>query len=234
MIQLMVFDLDSTLAPIGFGMGEEELELFRKLENTGVRIAICSGKTCDYLCGFMRQIGLKNPVLIGENGAVIRFGIDLPPKRHYRVPFSREATESLKKIRQVLEERIPHMWFQPNKIGVTPFPTSEEEFEKIEAVLEEYREELKDIKVFRHIDSFDIVPAQIDKAVGISYLLEKMGITAEEIIAVGDGVNDYTMFQLAGYAIGVNVKEEERVDKNCKNTLEMLKFSLEYLQNIIP
>lgn len=61
-----------------------------------------------------------------------------------------------------------------------------------------------------------------------------MGITAEEIIAVGDGVNDYTMFQLAGYAIGVNVKEEERVDKNCKNTLEMLKFSLEYLQNIIP
>lgn len=234
MIQLMVFDLDSTLAPIGFGMGEEELELFRKLENTGVRIAICSGKTCDYLCGFMRQIGLKNPVLIGENGAVIRFGIDLPPKRHYRVPFSREATDSLKKIRQVLEERIPHMWFQPNKIGVTPFPTSEEEFEKIEAVLEEYREELKDIKVFRHIDSFDIVPAQIDKAVGISYLLEKMGITAEEIIAVGDGVNDYTMFQLAGYAIGVNVKEEERVDKNCKNTLEMLKFSLEYLQNIIP
>ena len=97
MIQLMVFDLDSTLAPIGFGMGEEELELFRKLENTGVRIAICSGKTCDYLCGFMRQIGLKNPVLIGENGAVIRFGIDLPPKRHYRVPFSREATDSLKK-----------------------------------------------------------------------------------------------------------------------------------------
>ena len=234
MVRMMIFDLDSTLAPIGFGMGEEELKLFRELENTGVRIAICSGKTCDYLCGFMRQIGLKNPILIGENGAVIRFGIDLPPKRHYRVPFSIEATDSLRKIRQILEERFPHIWFQPNKIGVTPFPTSEEDFEKIEEVLEEYRKELKDIKVFRHIDSFDIVPAQIDKAVGISYLLEKMGITAEEIIAVGDGVNDYTMFELAGYSIGVNVKEKERVDKNCKNTLEMLKFSLEYLQNIMP
>lgn len=234
MVRMMIFDLDSTLAPIGLGMGEEELKLFRELENTGVRIAICSGKTCDYLCGFMRQIGLKNPILIGENGAVIRFGIDLPPKRHYRVPFSIEAIDSLRKIRQILEERFPHIWFQPNKIGVTPFPTSEEEFEKIEEVLEEYRKELKDIKVFRHVDSFDIVPAEIDKAVGISYLLEKMGLTAEEIIAVGDGVNDYTMFQLAGYSIGVNVKEEERVDKNCKNTLEMLKFSLVYLQNIMP
>lgn len=234
MIRMIIFDLDSTLAPIGQGMGEEELKLFRQLEDIGVQIAICSGKTCDYLCGFMRQIGLKNPILIGENGAVIRFGIDLPPKRHYRVPFSEEAVNSLKKVRQILEERFPHIWFQPNKIGVTPFPASEEEFDKIEEVLEEYREELKGIKVFRHIDSFDIVPAQINKAVGISYLLEKMGMKTEEIIAVGDGVNDYSMFELAGYSVGVNVKEEERVDKNCKNTLEMLKFLLEYLQSIMP
>ena len=54
MVRLIVFDLDSTLAPLGKGMGEKELELFREIEKKGVRIAICSGKTCDYLCGFMR------------------------------------------------------------------------------------------------------------------------------------------------------------------------------------
>ena len=75
-------------------------------------------------------------------------------------------------------------------------------------------EELKDVKVFRHVDSFDIVPAQIDKAVGISYLLKIMDISPKDIIAVGDGVNDYAMFALAGFAIGVNVKEDFRVDKN--------------------
>ena len=63
---------------------------------------------------------------------------------------------------------------------------------------------------------------------------ETVLLDVSEFGAVGDGVNDYTMFQLAGYSIGVNVKEEERVDKNCKNSLEMLKFSLEYLQNIMP
>ena len=232
MVRMIIFDLDSTLAPIGQGMGEEELKLFRKLENMGMQIAICSGKTCDYLCGFMRQIGLKNPILIGENGAVIRFGIDLPPKQHYRVPFSEEAVKSLKKIRKILEERFPHIWFQPNKIGVTPFPTTEEEFEKIAALLEMYKNEMKDVAVFRHVDSFDIVPAQIDKAVGISYLLNIMNISTEEIIAVGDGVNDYGMFELAGFSIGVNVKEEERVDRNCKSTLEMLQFTLEYIKSI--
>ena len=232
MTQMIIFDLDSTLAPIGLGMGEEELRLFRKLEETGVKIAICSGKTCDYLCGFMRQIGLKHPILIGENGAVIRCGVDLPPKQHYTVPFSKEAEESLRKIRQVLQERFPHIWFQPNKIGVTPFPTSEREFEEIEEVLNLYKEELKDVTVFRHVDSFDIVPAQINKATGISYLLDIINIEAKEIVAVGDGVNDYAMFELAGYAVGVNVKEEFRVDKNCKSTLEMLKFMSEYLENM--
>lgn len=230
MTQIIVFDLDSTLAPIGLGMGEEELKLLKKLEETGVTIAICSGKTCDYLCGFMRQIGLKNPILIGENGAVIRFGVELPPRQHYRVPFSKEAEESLEKIRRVLQERFPHIWFQPNKIGVTPFPTSEKEFEEIEEILNHYKEELKDITVFRHVDSFDIVPAQIDKAVGISYLLKIMKIEAKDIVAVGDGVNDYAMFELAGYAVGVNVREEFRVDKNCKSTLEMLLFIIEYIK----
>ena len=64
MIRLLVFDLDSTLAPIGMGIGEEELKILKILENKGVRIVICSGKTCDYLCGFVRQLELKDPVLI--------------------------------------------------------------------------------------------------------------------------------------------------------------------------
>lgn len=224
MIRLLVFDLDSTLAPLGKGIGKTELELFRQLEEEGVTIAICSGKTCDYLCGFLRQVGLKRPVMIGENGAVIRFGIDLPPQKHYRVPFSKEAEESLKKVRLLLEERFPRLWFQPNKVGVTPFPTTDQEFQKIEELLQEHKDEMKEIVVYRHIDSFDIVPAGINKAGGIKYLLDIMKITPQEMIAIGDGVNDYPMFALAGFSVGVNVKEEHRVDVNCKDTLEMLQF----------
>lgn len=231
MIRMIIFDLDSTLAPIGKGMGEEELKIFRNLENMGVRIAICSGKTCDYLCGFLRQIGLKEPIMIGENGAVIRLGVGLPPKQHYRVPFSEDAVKSLNKIREILEEKFPNIWFQPNKIGVTPFPTTEEEFEEIASLLEEYADSMKDVAVYRHVDSYDIVPAQIDKAVGISYLLEIMGISYKEVIAVGDGVNDYSMFALAGFSVGVDVKEEWRVDVNCKNTLEMLQFIEKHIKN---
>lgn len=223
MTRLLVFDLDSTLAPIGAGIGKEEIELLKELENMGVNIAICSGKTCDYLCGFMRQVELKNPILIGENGAVIRFGIELPPKRHFRVPFSKEAENSLKEIKNILEKEFPHIWFQPNKVGVTPFPTTETEFDEIEETLKLQKEKMVDVNVYRHIDSFDIVPAEINKAKGIQYLLSILDITASHMIAIGDGVNDYSMFALAGFSVGVNVKEEHRVNINCTSTLEMLK-----------
>lgn len=224
MVRLLVFDLDSTLAPLGKGIGEKELELFRKIEKNGVRIAICSGKTCDYLCGFMRQVGLDEPILIGENGAVIRFGVDLPPKYHYIIPFSQEIVQVLAEIKKNLEEKFPHMWFQPNKIGVTTFPTSLEEFEEIQEMLDVWREGKEGIQVFRHVDSFDIVPAGIDKAVGIGFVLKQLGITTEEMIAIGDGVNDYCMFEMAGFAIGVNVKEAFRVNKNLNSTQEMLEY----------
>lgn len=153
----------------------------------------------------------------------------MPPKQHYKIPFSDEAKESLQKIRKEIEEKFPHIWFQPNKIGVTPFPTTEEEFEEIAALLKKNKEKMKEIEIYRHVDSFDIVPAGIDKGKGISYLLQIMNLSAEKIIAVGDGVNDYSMFAMAGFSVGVNVSEDWRVDKNCKNTLEMLQFILEYI-----
>ena len=229
MFRLIIFDLDSTLAPLGKGIGEKELELLKKMEAKGVRIAICSGKTCDYLCGFLRQVGIQDPILIGENGAVIRFGVDLPPRHYHRIPILEDTALALKEIRQILETHFPHIWFQPNKVGVTPFPTCEKEFEEIQKILDDWMLGKEGIQVFRHIDSFDIVPAGLDKAIGIQYVLEQLGVTTKEIVTVGDGVNDYCMFELAEYSVGVNVKEPYRVNKNCLTTLEML----EYLYNII-
>ena len=83
MIKLAVFDLDDTLAPVGRGIAEHDLKRLKELEDMGVRIALSSGKPTYYLCGLLRQLGLKRPIMIGENGIVIQFGVDLPPKKYY-------------------------------------------------------------------------------------------------------------------------------------------------------
>lgn len=224
MIKLVVFDLDSTLAEIGKGIVVSDIAKLKEIESLGIKIAICSGKPVSYLCGFMRHVELEMPILLGENGAVLQIGIELPPKERYVFPYSNQAKESLAIVKKEIDVRIPDMWYQPNLVGVTPFPKNDAEFKVIEELLFEKKNLLQDVKIYRHVDSFDIVPKGIDKKAGVHLVAQKMNFRSEEIIAVGDGVNDYPMFEYAGTALGVKVKDEDVVNRNFDNITEVLDF----------
>lgn len=204
MHKLIVFDLDGTLAPIGKGMTEENIIKLRALETAGYRIAICSGKPTFYLCGFLRQIGLQEPILVGENGAAIQYGVELPPKRFYTCPHSRRAAEQLRRMKERIEDACGnHVWFQPNEVEVTPFPQDEETFERIQALIDAHPEELDELLVYRQIDCFDFIPKNINKATGLAYLAELEGLSAMDVVAVGDGINDVPMFAFADVSVSI-------------------------------
>ena len=226
MVKLIVFDLDGTLAALGKGIEPENLQFVRALEEAGARIAICSGKPTYYLCGFMRQVGLKAPVLVGENGAVIQMGVDLPPRDYFVAPYSEAAKRSIRLLREKIGEAVPGMWYQPNEVGLTPFPRNDAEFAAVQGVIDALKDEIADVIVYRHCDSFDITPEGITKKSGLARLGALLGIAPEETIAVGDGVNDYPMFEYAGHAVGVNVKDESKVDVNFAEIGEALKYLL--------
>lgn len=74
------------------------------------------------------------------------------------------------------------------------------------ALLEkEMYEKLKDrMGVFRSEPYFlELVPKGIDKAQSLSVLLEVIGMTKNEMIAIGDGFNDLSMIQYAGLGIAM-------------------------------
>lgn len=231
MIRLIVFDLDNTLAKVGKGILPETLLLLKEIEKKGIQIAICSGKPVFYLCGLMRQAELTDPILVGENGAVIQFGVDLPPRRYEVQKYSKEAKETIRFLRGKIEELLPHVWFQPNEVGLTPFLTKQEEFDVINKCLEDYKEHVNDVIVYEQFDCFDITPNGITKKSGIEKLANMLGVYPEEMIAVGDGINDYPMFEYAGIALGVNVKETDRVDKNFTSIIEALEYIGEIYEN---
>lgn len=222
MIKLVVFDLDGTLARLSKGISSSDVELLKMLEKKGITIAICSGKPTYYLCGFMRQVELEKPILVGENGAVIQFGVDLPPGRFEILPHEKAADDAISCIKKAIDKKYPHMWYQPNQVGLTPFPKTEEEFTWIQDYIE--KKKLWGIDVYRHCDSYDIVPAGLNKKKGLEYLGRLLGIGPEETLAVGDGVNDYPMFEYAGISIGIQVEKKEKVDYNFETITEALRF----------
>ena len=59
----------------------------------------------------------------------------------------------------------------------------------------------------------EVVPCGVNKANTLGALLEHLGVTREEVIAVGDGVCDVTMLQLAG--MGVDMGHSQDSVKVC-------------------
>lgn len=209
MKKMLVFDLDGTLAPIGKGMETDDMILLRELERSGYRIAICSGKPTFYLCGFLRQIGLQEPILVGENGAVIQYGVELPPERFYVCPHSEKAAEQLHRMKErIMAVCSNRVWFQPNEVELTPFPQDAEAFELIQRLIDAHPEELDELIVYRQVDCFDFIPKNINKASGLAYLAGLEGLTRDAFVAVGDGINDVPMFGFAGVSIGIGGKLE--------------------------
>lgn len=219
MHKLLVFDLDGTLAPIGKGALPETVEKLKALEARGYRIAVCSGKPTYYLCGILRQWELKEPVMIGENGAVFQFGVDLPPKRFEIFPYGEKAEEQMEKLRQrIADGNVGALWYQPNEVALTPFPYERDSFERIQAILDAHPEDLTELAVYPQVDCFDILPRSISKAEGVAYLATLLGLTQRDVLAVGDGVNDIPMLSYADLSIGIG-KAVTEVATICFDTI---------------
>ena len=66
-----------------------------------------------------------------------------------------------------------------------------------------------ELDIFRSEDFFlEIVPPFINKANTLSILLEKLGVASEQVVAIGDGVCDVNMLQLAGLGIAMGNAQE--------------------------
>jgi HAD superfamily hydrolase (TIGR01484 family) len=211
MYKLIVFDLDNTLAPLGKPIPQKVLCELKGFLDNGIRLAVCSGKPTYYLCGFMRAADLPDTILVGENGAVIDFGVSLPPREHYALPVSQEAREALSFANSSLHRLLgDNVWFQPNQVGVTPFPVTTEEFNVVQDFIDSHRAELSPLNVYRHCDSFDFVPKNVNKKEGLALLCSRLGILATEVIAVGDSGNDFPMFEFAGFSVGISLPDNEK------------------------
>lgn len=223
---MAVFDIDDTLAFVGQPILEKNVKLLKEIEDAGVVIALSSGKSIYYQIGMFRQVGLKAPVFIGENGCSIAFGVKLPPKVLKTVPAESVYFKSREQILCDMNSLCPDgFWLQPNEVMLTLFFNDTEVREKMRKYFRDCK--YRGITVYEHIDSFDVVPENINKYTGLERLSAEMKITRDEVITVGDGVNDVPMMEFGKYSIGVYNLDESLTTYHFDDIEKALKFILE-------
>ena len=221
MIRMIAFDLDKTLAELEQAVPGGVVARLQEFESAGSVIALCSGKPAFYLSGFVRQMSLKRPVLIGENGAVVQLGIKLPPTEEYYMEADPKSIRLLEEIKkEVLESFREGIWLQPNEVELTIFFRNQDYKDRIGVYLDRKLAEEQNsglVDRYDHVDCYDLSPGGINKGTGLRFAAGLLGITMEQVAAVGDNTNDYPMFEAAGTSVGINLIEPDRAKYNVKD-----------------
>ena len=94
---------------------------------------------------------------------------------------------------------VDYIQFDPNKCLIVGEP---ERLVEIEAQINgEHAESLSAYRSFPYF--LEVVPLGIDKAESIGFLLKQLGLSREEVVAIGDGYNDQTMIEFAGLGVAM-------------------------------
>ncbi len=226
MLKLAFFDLDGTLAPVGRPVPARSAALLRKLARSGVRIAVCSGKPASYLNGFARQLGIKDIILCGENGLTYQFGVDLPPAHSGTFGANSADLSALARVSAEFKNEFgDECWYQPNEYAFTPFPRDVHGFDRMRAFLQDALAGTG-LVCYEHPDCFDILPRSAGKGGALRAVCGMLGIDIRDTAAVGDHINDYSMFDVAGISVGISLADKTRARFNVRTLEKALELLL--------
>jgi phosphoglycolate phosphatase (TIGR01487 family) len=182
-LKLIVMDYDNVVIKPRKRVPKVTQKIFKKIRRKKIILCICSGRGYVDLERISKNIGLTK-YFIGEVGAVIKF------KDKYICLKKKES----QKIRKVLRGIVNA---DGRKVAVK---VEKKDFEKAQKILKDNR---LDVSFQKNVSEADIVPAGIDKGVGLRYLIKKLGIKKNQVMAIGDFLNDLPMFREAGISVAV-------------------------------
>jgi len=198
MKKTLLFDVDGTIAYTNKGITSSVLQEIKRLSSS-YNIGFVSGKPIQYLYGLVREAGLTNIFLIGENGGSMVYPSTLPPETHFVEQHEYEFL--FKNLKDKLKDKYgDRIFLQPTDTSLSFFVSKDISFSKF---AEEFKGEFDlfgpKLKIYEHKKdrAIDAVPMCIDKKTGIKKTLDYLGFHESTIYAFGNGENDIPMLEMA-------------------------------------
>lgn len=238
-IKLIALDLDGTLVHDATHIPEANLQAVRRAMERGVTVAIATGRMHSSAETFVSRLGLEGTPLISYNGAMIRVPGATEPLLHVPIPADlaaeivQHAVEEWYHLNYFLNDVLyvscmDHWsWLYHRRTGNFPVlagdlrrfagqtPTKlliAAQPEEVPALLAKEQALYGDrLYVTRSMPEYiEFLNPEASKGAALRWLAEHLGLQREQVMAMGDMLNDLPMIEWAG--IGVAMPEaEERV-----------------------
>lgn len=229
--RLVFCDVDGTLIDSSEAITPAFDELKQLIEENQVRFSLASGRSYDQLKMYVDKLGIKTPVLI-NNGAGARISGRVLWDDFFPAHYVKEAVQEADRMdmavfmcdgdheaayrhnpyiqREIdvfgrynhfhipLESEWQTMEFQ--RVMITD-PQKPGRVDRLLPYLEPFAEQLT---IIRHDDRhIDVMHKGISKGSALRRLAEHEKVTMEEIMVIGDGLNDMEMMEQAGIGAAV-------------------------------
>jgi len=179
----IALDYDGTIARYGV-VPSRVLEALRKLKASGRKLVLVTGRELEELLALFQGIVMFDRVVV-ENGALL-----YRPETNERVALHDPPPAAL--IQALKASAIPLSVGQVILATVRPYET---------LVLECIASLGLEQQVIFNKGAVMVLPPGCNKASGLKSALAELGISPRDVVAVGDGENDHSLFELAGYSV---------------------------------
>ncbi len=230
------------------GVDDVKRDAVKRWQKAGNLIGLVSGRGREAVLHIAEEIGVDFDFFIANNGSVItdgkgniikefrgdgevihpmvRYVLDLGCREfalyNSSVTIIKNLPERCKKGEYLIDDLPPVPYFTQ----ITAFMPGDEPAQRItDAVREKFGDKVNPL---RNGGCVDIVPAGVDKAKGIYALIEHLGASKEDVIAVGDNVNDKAMIaEFFSYAMENAVEEIKALaDKRIPSVIDLIEREL--------
>lgn len=182
---LLATDYDGTLASDG-RVQQKTIAAVERLRASGRRLVLVTGRHMPDLSAVFSRFDLFERI-VAENGGVLYH----PATREQKLLCEPPNERFLSLLR---ERKIP---FVAGRTVVASWHPHEE------AVLEAIRDLGLHLQVTLNKGSVMVLPSGINKATGLIVALRELGVSAHNVVAVGDAENDHTLLRAAECGVAV-------------------------------
>ncbi len=188
-MKALAVDIDGTLADDSRRVSLEAVAALRAVQDSGVQVMLASGNVLPIAYALSNYLGLTGPV-IAENGGIVCFKQKVWVLGDQRMPM--EAYEYL--VTKMGAERLFTDRWRETEVGLK----REVDLDDVKKVLEGW-----DVEVETTGWAVHIMSKGMNKLVGVRKACEVLGISIQDVAAIGDSDNDEAMIRECGWGIAV-------------------------------